>query len=110
MIAGGQRKDLIEVLTFDPELVFAGRVTNVFAAFEHGDHYDFDRDGLGGRSGLGREQSGENSENAQHTNETFEKPSHEFPQPLDLPDMLCIARMRIYNTACGRKKAIPARD
>jgi hypothetical protein len=53
---------LIEVLALDPELVFAGRVTGVLAAFEHGDDYDFDGDGLGERRGLGRKEDGENSD------------------------------------------------
>jgi hypothetical protein len=34
------------MLAFDPELVFAGSVAGVFAAFEHGDDNDFDGDGL----------------------------------------------------------------
>src|SRR5205807_7937427 len=48
VIARGERNDLIKVLALDPELVFAGRVASVLAAFEHGDDYDLDRDRLAG--------------------------------------------------------------
>ena len=52
MIAGGQRNDLVQMFAFHPELEFAGCVAGVFAALEHGDHYDFDLD-RSRRSGLG---------------------------------------------------------
>jgi len=62
MIAGGERKDLIEVLALHPELIFAGSVAGVFAAFEHGDDDDFDGNRLVGLYALGREPKWKNGE------------------------------------------------
>ena len=53
--AGGQRKNLVEMLTFHPELKFARSVAGVFAALEHGDHDDFDSNRSSRRRGLGGE-------------------------------------------------------
>ena len=53
MVARRERKDLVQVLALDPELVFAGRVAGVLADFEHGDdhHFHFDRPRGGRGSG-----------------------------------------------------------
>jgi len=42
VITGGQRKDLVEMLTFHPELKFARSVARVLTALKHGHHDDFD--------------------------------------------------------------------
>jgi hypothetical protein len=105
VIAGGERNDLIEVLAFDPELVFAGRVAGVRAALEHGDDYYFDRDWLASRWALSKKLEGKNCAHDQDTNESL-KPAHEISQPLDpldRPAMLWRARMRLYITASGRE-------
>ena len=41
MVASGQRNHAVEMLAFDPELIFAGSVAGVFAGLEHGDDDDF---------------------------------------------------------------------
>ena len=40
------------MLTFHPELKFAGRVAGIFATFEHGDHHDLDLDRCAAMHGL----------------------------------------------------------
>ena len=109
VIPGWERNDLIQVLALNPQLVFARCVTGVLAALEHGDHYDLDAYRRAGRRGLGKKQDGENSEHNKHPNAPTKKPAHEIPQPLDLldlPDMLCFARMELYITACRRRNPI----
>jgi len=49
VISGGEGKDLIEVIAFDPVLKLAGFVAGVIAYFEHGDYNDFYGDGFGFR-------------------------------------------------------------
>jgi len=58
------------VLALDPELVFAGRVAGVFAAFEHGDDYDLNADWLAGRDGLGEERGAEKFQEEQSQSQT----------------------------------------
>jgi hypothetical protein len=65
VVAGGERKYLIEVLALDPQLIFAGSVASVFAAFEHGDDNSFDLNWLCGGRGLGRKKQRENGEHHQ---------------------------------------------
>ena len=90
MIAGGEWNDLIEVLALDPELVFAGRVASVFAAFEHGDDYDFDADWLGLGCGLGKEEGRINADSDQNQSELPEELVHEIPSLLlRLIGLLC---------------------
>ena len=92
MITGREREDLIEVLALYPELVFAGSVAGVFAAFEHGDDDDFDLNWLADGRGLGGEQERENREQEEKWNASIDKLAHEIPRRLDLldlPDMLC---------------------
>ena len=78
MITRGERNDLIEVVALDPELVFAGRVAGVLAAFEHGDDYDLDRDRLAGCCGLSKKMDGRDCDYDQNKNESL-KPAHESP-------------------------------
>src|SRR5258707_9647423 len=68
MVAGRERKDLVEVLALDPQLVFAGCVAGVFAAFEHGDHHDLDSEWFGFSCGLGKQQLGINTK--------YDQPKH----------------------------------
>ena len=96
VIAGGERKDLIEVLALDPELIFAWGVAGVFAAFEHGDDDDFDGNRLTGLCALGWEAEWENGEHKEKWNASPDELAHEIPRTLDLldlPDMLCCKRM-----------------
>ena len=58
MISGGHGNHAIQMLAFDPQLIFAGSVAGVLAAFEHGDDDDFYFDWFRGRRGLGRKRSG----------------------------------------------------
>ena len=64
MITGGHRNDLVEMFAFYPELEFAGRVTGIFAALEHGDDHDFNWD-RSRRSGLGDKRTGTQSHDQQ---------------------------------------------
>src|SRR5207248_9527477 len=52
-VSGGEGQDLVQVLPLHPELKLARRVARIFAALEHGDDYDFDRDGRIPGWGLG---------------------------------------------------------
>jgi hypothetical protein len=76
VITGRERDDLIQPLALDPELVFAGRITGVFAAFEHGAHHDFDGYWLVGRRGLGRKQDGGNCVDDQNPNAPRKNSAH----------------------------------
>src|SRR5882762_10708290 len=109
MVAGRDRNDLIEVLALDPELVFAGRVAGVFAAFEHGDHYDLNADWLAGRDGLGEERGAQKFQEEQSQNQTSADFVH-LKRPSLLICLICLiccaSRERIYITACGRKSVI----
>ena len=52
VIAGRQWDNLVEMLTFHPELKFAWRVARVFAPLEHGHHNNFDPNRTRRRGGL----------------------------------------------------------
>src|SRR5216683_2374195 len=109
VIPGRERNNFIQVLALDPQLVFPGCVPGVLAAFEHGDHHNLDADRRAGRCRLGTKQNGENSEHDQHQHEPLMEPAHKISRPLDLldlADMLCCARMRLYITACSRKNPL----
>ena len=62
VVAGGEGQDLVEVLALHPELKFARRVAQIFAALEHGDDYDLDRNGrVPGRGLSAQRQAGESA-------------------------------------------------
>jgi hypothetical protein len=109
VIRGRQRNDLIQVLALDPQLVLAGCIAGILTAFEHGNDNNLDAEGLTWWSGLGKKQAGARSEDHQRANELFKDFAHEIPLPLDLPDMLCFARMKLYITGRTHKNPIVPR-
>ena len=54
VITGRQRKDLVKMLAFYPELKFTRSVTGVLAALKHGHHDDFDTNRPSLHCGLAR--------------------------------------------------------
>jgi len=68
VIAGGQRKDAVEVVAFHPVLQLAGLVAGVVALFEHGDDGNLDGNGCGLRAQErgGRQKCGEGEDAELH--------------------------------------------
>ena len=56
MVAGGQRKNLVQVVAFHPILQLAGCVASIGALLEHRDHDNLHRDGFWRAEGRGRTQ------------------------------------------------------
>jgi hypothetical protein len=79
VVSGGKIDDLIEMLALDPKLKLAGRVSRVFAPLKHGDHDNFDLDGLRAGYRLGAERTGAERGCYERSAEKSDKPAHEFP-------------------------------
>lgn len=79
VVAGRNVDDLIEMLAFDPKLKLAGRVARVFAPLKHGNHDNFDLDGLWRWRCLTAKRTGAERGRYEGSAETSDKPAHEFP-------------------------------
>ena len=77
MISGGHRNHAIEMLALNPQLIFAGSVAGVLAAFKHGDDDNFHCDWFRGRRGLGDKRSGADARCEKQRPELSDKSTHD---------------------------------
>src|ERR1700733_8119180 len=77
MITGRQRKNLVEMLAFHPELKFAGGIAGILATLEHGNHDNFDPNRSRRRRDLGEKTGRITRIHRERDDEPLRKATHE---------------------------------